>query len=150
VRTIGSNDRHHHGHSDTGRSIRRADGDNFSIGSLSGGTGSFTPQQCFPCAPGSTLNITGFFGGSTLGAGSANINGTLFTNLGGGVQMFRNEGSVHNLSLESRPARQSVCGGATHAAESFTVLLNLLFNTCIKHFSERLFIASPFLVDDDS
>lgn len=35
--------------------------------------------------------------------------------------MFLNGGSVHNLSLESRPARQSVCGGATHAAESFTV-----------------------------
>lgn len=44
-------------------------GDNFSIGGLGGGTGSFTPQQCFPCAPGSTLNITGFFGGQRSAPG---------------------------------------------------------------------------------
>ena len=59
-------------------------GDNFFITGLGGGVGSFTPQQCFPCLPGSTLGLNGFFAGSTLGAGSANINGTLFTNISWG------------------------------------------------------------------
>lgn len=69
-------------------------GDNFFLTGLGGDTGSFEPQHCFPCAGGSTLPITGFFGGSVLGAGSANINGTLFTNIGWGGQMFFNGGSV--------------------------------------------------------
>ena len=69
-------------------------GDNFLIAGLGGGIGSFTPQQCFPCLPGSTLGVNGFFGGSTLGAGSANINGTLFTNIGWGGQMNFNAGSI--------------------------------------------------------
>ena len=69
-------------------------GDNFVIAGLGGGVGSFTPQQCFPCLPGSTLGVNGFFGGSTLGAGSANINGTLFTNIGWGGEMFFNAGSI--------------------------------------------------------
>ena len=69
-------------------------GNNFVITGLGGGTGSFTPQQCFPCSPGSTLGITGLFQGSTLGAGSANINGTLFSNIGWGGQMFLNGGSI--------------------------------------------------------
>lgn len=69
-------------------------GDNFSIGGLGGGVGSYTPQQCFPCSPGSTLGVNAFFGGSTLGAGSATINGTLFTNLGWGGQMFFTAGSI--------------------------------------------------------
>ena len=49
-----------------------------------------------------------------------------------------------------QPWSASVCGGAADAAESFAILLYLLFNLRIKLFSERLFIASAFLVDDDS
>ena len=80
-------------------------GDNFLVTGLGGDTGSFAPQHCFPCAGGSTLPITGFFGGSVLGAGTANINGTLFTNVGWGGQMFFNGGSVivpsvlHNVTI---------------------------------------------------
>jgi hypothetical protein len=61
--------------------------------------------KALPRAGGSTLPITGFFGGSVLGAGSANINGMLFTNIGWGGQMFFNGGSVivppvlHDLTI---------------------------------------------------
>lgn len=69
-------------------------GDNLLVTGLGGDTGSFAPQHCFPCAGGSTLPITGFFAGSVLGAGTANINGMLFTNIGWGGQMSFNGGSV--------------------------------------------------------
>ncbi len=80
-------------------------GDNFFIAGLGGGIGSLPSQHCFPCAGGSTLSLNGFFGGSTLGAGSANINGTLFTNIGWGGQMFLTAGSIivpsdlHDLTI---------------------------------------------------
>src|SRR4051794_5370593 len=69
-------------------------GDNFFLSGLGGDTGSFEPQHCFPCAGGSTLPVTGFFGGSVLGAGSANINGMLFTTFGGGGKLFSKGGVV--------------------------------------------------------
>jgi hypothetical protein len=62
-------------------------------------------------------------------------------------QYFKLQRILESESCRPSPGRQSVRGGA---AESFTVFLNLLFNSRIKHFNERLFIASPFSVDDDS
>lgn len=100
-------------------------GDNFLITGLGGGTGSFAPQHCFPCAGGSTLDITGFFAGSTLGAGTANINGTLFTNVGFGGQLVFNGGSVivpsvlHNVTIT--------------APFTFTGFLNVCSVNCVNN-----------------
>lgn len=70
-------------------------GDNFSAGIGGSGTGSFSPQMsCFPCLPGSTIGVTGFFGSSTLGGGSFNIDGTMFTDVGLGGLMLLNGGTI--------------------------------------------------------
>jgi PEP-CTERM motif len=45
-------------------------GENFSV-SGGGEQGSSTPQHCFPCAPGSSINVNGFFAGTSLGMGNA-------------------------------------------------------------------------------
>ena len=69
-------------------------GDNFSVGIGGSGTGSFEPQRCFPCLPGSTMAVTGFFGSSHMGSGSFNINGTMFTNVGLGGVLLLNGGTI--------------------------------------------------------
>ena len=68
-------------------------GDNFSAGIGGSGTGSFAPQRCFPCLPGSTMEVTGLFAGR-LGSGSVNINGTMFTNVAFGGLMLLNGGTI--------------------------------------------------------
>jgi hypothetical protein len=45
-------------------------GENFSV-SNQGEQGSSTPQHCFPCASGSSINVNGFFAGTSLGTGNA-------------------------------------------------------------------------------
>lgn len=69
-------------------------GDNFFVGIGGSGTGSFAPQRCFPCLPGSTMAVTGFFGSATLGGGTFNINGTLFSQVGLGGAMTLNGGTI--------------------------------------------------------
>lgn len=69
-------------------------GDNFFIGIGGSGTGSFSPQRCFPCLPGSTMAVTGLFASSTIGGGTFNINGTMFTQVGLGGLMLLNGGTI--------------------------------------------------------
>jgi hypothetical protein len=69
-------------------------GDNFRVGIGGSGTGSFAPQTCFPCLPGSTMGVTGFFGSAHMGGGSFNINGTTFTNVGLGGVLLLNGGTI--------------------------------------------------------
>src|SRR5215212_11563253 len=58
-------------------------GDNFSATSLGGDFGNFASQKCSPCVAGTTLGVGGSFLGLQVGGGgTANINGTLFTNVG--------------------------------------------------------------------
>src|SRR5215212_301425 len=68
-------------------------GDNFFIGIGGSGTGSFPPQRCFPCLPGSTMEVTGLFASSRIGGGSFNINGT-FTNVGLAGLLLLNGGTI--------------------------------------------------------
>jgi hypothetical protein len=56
-------------------------GENFAVIGAGGDQGSSTPQHC-PCAGGDVLNVMGFFAGSSLGGGSAAIDGVVFTNVG--------------------------------------------------------------------
>jgi hypothetical protein len=64
-------------------------GNNFSATSAGGDTGNFTLQSlCTPCVAGATVAVSGSFLGLQLGGGgTANINGTLFTNVGWSGQM---------------------------------------------------------------
>ena len=57
---------------------------NFSAGA-GGEQGSSHPQMhCFPCTAGATLDVGGFFGGTSV-LGGATINGTSFTVVGGTI-----------------------------------------------------------------
>ena len=69
-------------------------GDNFFVGIGGSGTGSFAPQRCFPCLPGSTMEVTGLFASSRIGGGSFNINGAMFTNVGLGGLLLLNGGTI--------------------------------------------------------
>jgi len=70
-------------------------GNNFSATSLGGDSGNFASQKCSPCVAGTTLGVGGSFLGLQLGGGgTANINGTLFTNVGWSGQMSLNGGSI--------------------------------------------------------
>lgn len=69
-------------------------GDNFAVGIGGSGTGSFAPQRCFPCLPGSTMEVTGLFASSNIGHGSFNINGTMFTNVGLAGLLLLNGGTI--------------------------------------------------------
>lgn len=55
-------------------------GENFSVTSTGGDEGN-TPS-CGPCLAGTTTNISTFLVGTSLGQGTATINGTTFTNVG--------------------------------------------------------------------
>ena len=78
----------------TGGPLGNLTGDNFAVRIAGSGTGSFAPQRCFPCLPGSTMGVTGFFGSSNLGVGSFNINGTMFTNVGLAGVLLLNGGTI--------------------------------------------------------
>lgn len=78
----------------SGGPVGHLTGDNFSAGIGGSGTGSFAPQGCFPCLPGSTMAVTGFFGDSHIGHGDFNINGTMFTNVALGGLMLLNGGTI--------------------------------------------------------
>lgn len=56
-------------------------GENFAVIGGRGDQGSSAPQRC-PCSGGDILSVSGLFVGSSLGAGSAAINGEVFTNVG--------------------------------------------------------------------
>ena len=55
-------------------------GENFSI-SATGGTPGSTPN-CTPCLSGTPISISSIFTGTSLGSGSATINGITFNNIG--------------------------------------------------------------------
>ena len=56
-------------------------GDNFSVIGAGADLGNSALQHC-PCSSGDVLSVQGFFAGSTLGGGSAAINGVVFANVG--------------------------------------------------------------------
>lgn len=56
-------------------------GDNFAVIGGGGDRGNSGPQHC-PCSGGDLLSVTSIFAGSSLGGGSAAINGVVFTNVG--------------------------------------------------------------------
>jgi len=56
-------------------------GDNFTVIGSGADRGSSDPQRC-PCSSGTVLSVQGLFVGSTLGQGSAAINGVVFANVG--------------------------------------------------------------------
>ena len=63
-------------------------GENFTVTGSGGEAGSTGPQTCFPCVSGNIINVNSSFGGSSLGQGSATINGMTFNTvvLGGQIQ----------------------------------------------------------------
>ncbi|HKG47556.1 MAG TPA: PEP-CTERM sorting domain-containing protein [Pyrinomonadaceae bacterium] len=70
-------------------------GNNFSATSLGGDFGNFASQKCSPCLAGTLLGVGGSFLGSQVGGGgTANINGTLFTNVGWSGQMSLSGGTI--------------------------------------------------------
>src|SRR3982750_2157403 len=54
-------------------------GANFTI-TAAGDPGNVRPQSCFPCLSGDLLEVDAFFAGTSLGTGTATINGTTFDN----------------------------------------------------------------------
>ena len=77
----------------TGGPLGNLTGDNFAVGLGGSGTGSFSPQRCAPCLPGSTMEVTGLFAGR-IGRGNFNIDGTMFTNVGVGGVLLLNGGTI--------------------------------------------------------
>jgi len=53
-------------------------GDGIAAGAGGGDTGNTGGQDCDPCRPGRSISMAGFFGGRTLGSGSAVVNGVLY------------------------------------------------------------------------
>ena len=53
-------------------------GQNFSATSVFGDSGNSGPVGCVPCASGNLVSTSSFFVGTSLGSGSATINGTTF------------------------------------------------------------------------
>lgn len=53
-------------------------GQNFTVTSIGGDSGNSGPVGCLPCASGNLASTSSFFVGSSLGQGSATINGTTF------------------------------------------------------------------------
>ena len=53
-------------------------GQNFSVTSVFGDSGNSGPVGCVPCGSGSLVSTSSFFVGTSLGQGSATINGTTF------------------------------------------------------------------------
>ena len=78
----------------TGGPLGHLTGDNFAVGIGGSGTGSFSPQRCAPCLPGSTMEVTGLFASSNIGSGSFNINDTTFTNVGLAGVLLLNAGTI--------------------------------------------------------
>ena len=56
-------------------------GENFNLTGSGAEPGATGPQFCFPCASGDTINVNSSFSGSSLGFGSATINGMTFSSL---------------------------------------------------------------------
>jgi len=52
-------------------------GDGISVVARGGDTGNPGGHTCFPCVPGNIIEMSGLFGGDTLGSGSAVVNGVL-------------------------------------------------------------------------
>jgi PEP-CTERM motif len=64
-------------------------GENFTVTGSGGEAGSTGPQTCFPCASGNIINVNSSFDGSSLGQGSATINGMTFNAVAfGGLIQF--------------------------------------------------------------
>ncbi len=63
-------------------------GQNFTVTGSGGEAGATGPQLCFPCVSGNMINVNSSFGGSSLGQGSATINGMTFDSVvfGGQIQ----------------------------------------------------------------
>ena len=53
-------------------------GQNFSVTSIGGDSGNSGPVGCLPCVSGNLASTSSFFVGTSLGTGSATINGTTF------------------------------------------------------------------------
>jgi len=73
--------------------------------SVGGSQGSSQPQTgCFPCVPGATVGVGGFFGGSSV-LGSITIDGTLYSVIGGTITISGTPvtvpNSTSNLTLTS-------------------------------------------------
>jgi len=56
-------------------------GQNFSVTSIGGDSGNSGPVGCVPCGSGNPVSTGSFFVGSSLGQGTATINGTTFNNV---------------------------------------------------------------------
>jgi hypothetical protein len=67
--------------SSTGRPDYTLTGLNFSVTGANGDTGNSGPVGCVPCGSGTPTSTSSFFVGTSLGQGTATINGTTFNNV---------------------------------------------------------------------
>jgi hypothetical protein len=117
--------------SGTARASYSLTGNNFSVTGANGDTGNSPATGCLPCASGSLLSTGSFFVGTSLGHGSATINGTTFSNVGflgefglGGASILLPAGT-ENLTI-TFPFTFS---GNIRGCDSNVSCLNVIFST---------------------